>query len=52
MSDIFCENTSDEIKRFKFYMCEKGNCKFFKNKRCSKNRRIVECARKGLKDKE
>ena len=39
-----------ETKKYILYMCKKG-CKFYKD-RCTKNRLIKECARKGLKNKE
>ena len=38
----------NESKSYITFMCKKG-CKFYKN-RCTKNRLIRECAKKGLKN--
>lgn len=40
----------NETYKYIFYMCKKG-CKFYKD-RCTKNRLIKECAKKGLKNQE
>ena len=39
-----------EIKKYIMYMCKKG-CKFYMD-RCTKNRNIRDCAKKGQKNKE
>lgn len=39
-----------ETRKYVMYMCSKG-CKYYKDK-CTKERIVRECARKGLKNKE
>ena len=39
-----------ETHKYIYYMCKRG-CKFYTD-RCTKNRVIKECAKKGLKNKE
>lgn len=39
-----------ETRKYIMYMCSKG-CKYYKDK-CTKERIVRECARKGLKNKE
>ena len=39
-----------ETYKYIYYMCKKG-CKFYMD-RCTKNRNIRDCAKKGLKNQE